>query len=114
MALDRAIIDRLIADVGEEAAPSLVRLFLTESRDQVASIEAALAVGKIREAGRLAHSLKHAARGFGLPDLGILAQRLQENIDAGKRSEAEAALAVLKTQMPGEIAELEALLAAMG
>jgi HPt (histidine-containing phosphotransfer) domain-containing protein len=110
MTLARATIDQLIADVGADAAPRLIRLFLRESREQAAGIGPALESGRMREAGRLAHSLKQSARGFGLPDLGQRAQILQEIIDAGDEARAEEALAALRQAMPQELAELETLL----
>ena len=112
MPLDRAPIEQMIADVGEDAFQRLARLFEEETRSAVAEIRRLLGVRDWRELGRQAHSLKNSTASFGLVDLAAAALALETAADASNANESAVCVGQLERLVEGELGELDLALRA--
>jgi HPt (histidine-containing phosphotransfer) domain-containing protein len=79
--IDRAVLDELLASIGEEGTRSVIDLFIDESRAYLATIaEAAAAPGDAARrdrARRAAHSLKSGAGQIGAASMAELAAAVE-------------------------------------
>lgn len=75
--LDKAVFRQFSADVGPDYCDTLVKEFVAETADKVATIGAAVADEDFDEAQRLSHSLKSGAGTFGAVALQKCAERLE-------------------------------------
>jgi HPt (histidine-containing phosphotransfer) domain-containing protein len=113
MALDRAPIERMIADVGDEAFQRLARLFEAETRTAVMEMRRVLTGEDWRELGRQAHSLKNSTATFGLVDLAAAALALETAADASNAKESAAHVGQLEKMVEAELRVLDLTLRAL-
>ena len=89
-AIDRAVLDGLLASLGgdHEFLAELMQDYFSDSLEQLASMEEAIAVGDAEALRRAAHSLKSNSNTFGAITLSRLCKDLE---DLGKEGELEGA-----------------------
>lgn len=80
--LNRTALEQLERDTSPEIVPVILSRFLEELQKRCDAIEAALAATAIEPTGLEAHSIKSAARTFGLEDLSSAALCLEEACEA--------------------------------
>ena len=90
-ALDRATLDRLARDVGEEILPELIDTFLEELDYRIDLIEQAAEAADLGTLVAQAHPLKSSAANFGAVALSRLASNIETAARAGDGSRAQAA-----------------------
>lgn len=89
-ALDRATLDRLAGDVGEEILPELINTFLNELDSRIDLIEKAAEAVDLRGLAAQAHPLKSSAANFGAVALSRLASDIEATARAGDGPRAQA------------------------
>lgn len=91
--LDRAMFDRLAAEIGADLVPRIVALFLAESDESLRRIDAAAQAGDRATIARGAHALKSSAANLGLVEISALARQIEQDAPhlAAERLEADIA-----------------------
>lgn len=107
--LDRATIDQLIADIGEDVFLRLSLQFLGETTNRLVALKAARQAEAWPELARHAHSLKSTAQSFGLVETGILARELQLAADHLETAQVDAVLPKLLVVTAEECAAFDGL-----
>jgi len=92
---DRAVFDRLIADIGSDTAFEALALFLTETGQQLRRMDEMLAAGDRPRLKRDAHSLKSAAATLGFAGLSAAAKAFEAVAESLAASELRGLLSVL-------------------
>lgn len=75
--VDKPVLDRLAAEVGEESASFLLNSLMQEIRDSGSELVQHASVGDLNQLEIQAHALKSAARSFGAMRLGEACQALE-------------------------------------
>lgn len=95
--LDKPVLDRLTADVGEESAAFLTSSLkneITRTRD---ALEDLAAKGELEQVEIQAHALKSAARSFGAMRLGETCYAIEQAAKASQQIEVDGLLVELKS-----------------
>lgn len=82
--LNTAALEQLEKDTSPEIVPVILGKFLEELQKRCADLRTALEAGDAERVGLEAHSVKSAARTFGLEQLSDLARQLEERVHEGQ------------------------------
>lgn len=103
--LNRDALEQLERDTSAEVVPLILNRFLGELEQRCADIRAAAASGEVDRVGLEAHSIKSAAKTFGLEQLSENARRLEATADAGEEQAVRAGMdAVLAAAAEARVA----------
>jgi CheY-like chemotaxis protein len=86
--IDRAILDRLLDDVGPENAKAVIDAFLQELERQTAVLEGAADSADLDAMSQAAHRLKSSAASFGAGRLSRLTESIEQAAKAGNSATA--------------------------
>ena len=89
--LDRAVLDRLAADVGRVSVSDMCRLFLDDLPGRVATMKAAFESGQATTVARSAHALASASQLLGATFLAGLCSEIEGRARAGHLDDPAAA-----------------------
>lgn len=108
VSIDRAVLDRLSAEVGNDTVREMCTLFLADLDGRVAAMKAAHDMGDARTVARAAHSLTSAARLIGAIFLAGMCADLDGKARAGRLDDQTAAslgmVQVVASKTAGELA----------
>lgn len=108
VSVDRAVLDRLAAEVGSDTVREMCTLFLADLDGRIAAMKAAHDMGDARTVARAAHSLTSAARLIGAIFLAEMCADLDRNARAGQLDDQTAAnlgmVRVVASKTAGELA----------
>ena len=94
--LDKPVLDRLTADVGEESAAFLIGSLKNEINRTGDALEVLTAKGDLEQVEIQAHALKSAARSFGAMQLGETCYEIEQAAKAACKAKVEGLLGELK------------------
>ncbi len=95
--LDKPVLDRLTADVGEESAAFLIGSLKNEISRTRDALEDLAAKGDLEQVEIQAHALKSAARSFGAMKLGETCYAIEQAAKASSQSKVNGLLVELRS-----------------
>lgn len=95
--LDKPVLDRLTADVGEESAAFLIGSLKNEINRTGDALEVLAAKGELEQVEIQAHALKSAARSFGAMQLGETCYAIEQAAKASRKAEVDTLLIELRS-----------------